>query len=132
MTPTLRLMKVGVFEESCHALRKFYKERHKFIRLRFTDENQMRNYYQSSGESPLLNRLQQTIREGFYVGTAEHESVEKFHFLNYSNSALKEHSFWFVTPLKKFSPDFEAIKVFDYLGNFMAERNIFKRLARRG
>jgi len=91
----------------------------------------MRSYYNGSGEE-ILGRLQQTIREGFYVGTAGHESVDKFHFLNYSNSALKEHSFWFVTPLEKFCPDFEAIKVFNYLGNFEAEKNIFKRLARRG
>jgi len=65
-----------------------------FIRVGFSDENRLRYRWDraTDGEIFTYERVGETLKNGFDLGGRH------FEFLAYSNSALKEHSVWFMSP----------------------------------
>ena len=73
----------------------------------------------------MIGYIHHIMTNGFNVGKLN------FKFLAYSNSQLKNHSCWFLCSNNPEMPISEA-EITTYMGNFDSEKNILKKLARKG
>lgn len=95
-TPTRILLEGPYATQSNRVLREYQGHEDHFIRVDFRDEDmlQFRWEREVDGTYFLNARVGGTLKEGFEL------AGRRFEFLAYSNSALREHSVWFMNPFK--------------------------------
>ena len=125
VTPTMILYSRAQEEESNLVIRKFKDVLFNFCRLSFVGDDLLKGYYFGDNKGFIVGYLHQVITSGFQLGNL------KFEFLGYSNSQLKNHSFWFMCNNNPDSPISEA-QIVNFMGSFDHETNLLKRFARKG
>ncbi|KAF0973728.1 hypothetical protein FDP41_007115 [Naegleria fowleri] len=121
ITPTgVKFLDITV--EGGNRVLKKYKDKYEdyFLRVTFCDEDQTK----LSAEKfvNLHNRVEFFVKKGFYVHNRLYE------MLAYSNSQLRTHSAWFVSPIDNLSPK----SIIADLGNFSHIKVVAKYAARIG
>lgn len=119
VTPT-RLRFVGPFMEGTNRIvRRYAAHTDSFLRVSFEDETRTKYRFDHDvdGRSFILERVGSILRKGLTVGG------RKFEFLAYSQSALKEHAVWFLSPFhdEKESRRIDARTIIEDIGSFDPE-----------
>jgi RNA dependent RNA polymerase len=83
-----------------------------------------RGFYFTPIFEPYLGYIHLILQKGFFIGRGL-----RIKFLSYSNSQLKNHTFWFLADVENGLIDTNIIEA---MGNFDNEKNILKKFARRG
>lgn len=96
VTPTLFNFTVAREEEGNKVLRQYKQNSFQFIRLSFVNEDLDRGFYFTPIFEPYLGYIHSILQRGFYVGRGL-----RVKFLSYSNSQLKNHTFWFLADDEK-------------------------------
>ncbi|CAN8077242.1 unnamed protein product [Agarophyton chilense] len=125
VTPTRKIALKAEPDLLNRVLRKFSEHKHRFIRVAFTDEDGRSVGY--SGSEDLLCRIRAALRNGIRV------AGERFVFLAFSNSQLRDHSAWMYneTPnATSIPPSADDIRA--WMGNFSEIRIPGKYAARQG
>ena len=119
VTPTTMSLHGPVPERSNRVMRRYYHNQHCFMRVTFQDENSLQYRFDRDVDGSYLisSRVTNLLCKGIMV------AGRRFQFLAYSQSALKEHSVWFVAPFKHRNSngdieDVDASTVIASLGNF--------------
>ncbi|KAH9916868.1 RNA dependent RNA polymerase-domain-containing protein [Fomitopsis serialis] len=96
ITPTTTVIEGPFPEQSNRVIRQFWDNRDSFLRVHFTDDNRLAYRYDSEINLRELigQRVKHFLVKGFML------AGRHFEFLGYSQSALKNHSVWFVRPFK--------------------------------
>ncbi|KAK0200422.1 RdRP-domain-containing protein [Desarmillaria ectypa] len=109
--------------QSNRIIRRYPEFEDHFIRVEFRDENRLPYQWdQAVDRKPFLfERVGGFLKEGFEL------AGRKFEFLAYSNSALKEHSVWFINPFEYRHPSTKEVVwitadgIRDSIGDFKGE-----------
>ncbi|KAL0581139.1 hypothetical protein V5O48_000928 [Marasmius crinis-equi] len=116
--PTRILLEGPYPTQSNRIIRRYVGYEEYFIRVDFRDEDRLQYRWDRAvdGRSFLQKRVGDTLKNGFEIGG------RSFEFLAYSNSALREHAVWFMSPFQHdvegwVTPD----RIRDSIGDF---RNI--------
>ena len=125
VTPTLIKFSTGEEEESNRVIRNFKSKLPNFIQLSILTDQNRRCSYSNRMSNNLLGYVHSILSSGFKIGSL------KFEFLGYSNSQLKNHSFWFLCQNNADLPITEE-QVISYMGNFDNETKVLKKYARKG
>lgn len=119
ITPTTMILEGPFPERSNRVMRTYCRNQECFIRVSFQDENRLQFRFDRDvdGRSFINRRVRGVLRDGIII------AGEHFRFLAYSQSALKEHTVWFVKPfLHRDEQDIEsfvdATTIIQNLGNF--------------
>ena len=91
ITPTSMFLDGPFIEKSNRVIRRYNQmNQENFLRVEFRDENNLRYRFDKDvdGAGFVKTRIGPIMREGLVI------AGRKFHFLAYSQSALKEHSVW--------------------------------------
>ncbi|KAL0061487.1 hypothetical protein AAF712_011710 [Marasmius tenuissimus] len=80
-------------------IRRYEGYEENFIRVHFREEDELRfRWDREVEEKPFLKeRVGGLLKNGFYIGG---EKGRHFEFLAYSNSSLREHTVWFMSPFE--------------------------------
>lgn len=99
VTPTMVLFKPGHFIQTNKVLRKYRDFKSDFLKVNFTSNRQVNDFYFGDRNKLLLGNVHQVLKNGIRVGH------HRFEFLCYSNSQIKSHSAWFlkVDPQRSFN-----------------------------
>ncbi|KAF8321798.1 RdRP-domain-containing protein [Clavulina sp. PMI_390] len=94
VTPTSIIPRGPYPDQSNRVLRRYHANNDSFIRVNFSDEARLEFRFERGidGEKFVRDRVGTLLKNGISV------AGRRFDFLGYSNSALKEHAVWFVTP----------------------------------
>jgi RNA-dependent RNA polymerase len=115
VTPTKYVLQGPFPERQNRVVRKYINHSQCFIRVSFVDENTLLYRFDRDMDGPdfIRKRVGSTLTN-FVIGG------QKIEFLAYSQSALKEHSVWFVRPFfdDKLGHIINAKRIIDDLGNF--------------
>jgi len=131
VTPTLDYYQPCHEDETNLVLRKYMNESYRFVRVSFLNDNLEKGYYFQECMNWILGYIHSVLVYGVRMGNYVHT------FLSYSNSQLKNHSWWMLThtiedlPAASHSYLTEKL-IIDGVGDFTKEKNILKRYARRG
>jgi len=117
-----------IAEQGNRILRRYAKHQDCFIRIAFIDDDGQNFRHESDVDISDLIRshVLPVMREGFLLGG------RRYQYLAYSQSALKQHSFWFVRPFKDSqgrSHNAETIR--QGMGDFTADQFCPPRVAAR-
>jgi len=108
MTPTSMFLE-GPFPERSNTVVRCYDTVHheSFLRVSFVDEGRLRYQFDRDIDGPgfIRSRVDEFLLNGLTFAQRE------FQFLAYSQSALKEHSVWFVKPFRAHSDALEEVQV---------------------
>ena len=119
VSPTLMRYSRGSLEETNRVIRQFKSTLPAFIRLNFVNEYSDKGFYFGESSHYLLGYIHKVMQNGINLGNRH------FNFLVYSNSALKNHSCWFLCR----NDDVNVIdkqEIETYMGDFSKEHNILK------
>ncbi|PPQ73220.1 hypothetical protein CVT24_010030 [Panaeolus cyanescens] len=97
ITPTSMQLEGPVLDQSNRVIRRYHPDNHDcFLRVNFVDEMGLHYRFnrEVNGPSFIRDRVGTFLKSGLYI------AGRKFDFLAYSQSALKDHSVWFVKPFK--------------------------------
>ncbi|KAG8906418.1 hypothetical protein FRB99_006920 [Tulasnella sp. 403] len=96
LTPTRMILDGPYPDQSNRIIRQYPNHQHCFLRVNFTDEEQLHYRWDRGvdGATFVRDRVGNTLKRGIRVAGRD------FHFLAYSSSALKEHAVWFCTPFQ--------------------------------
>ncbi|KDR66410.1 hypothetical protein GALMADRAFT_216998 [Galerina marginata CBS 339.88] len=117
-TPTRMILEGPYPSQSNSVIREYENSEDHFIRVEFRDEDRLQYRWDKEvdGSDFLENRVGETLKNGFEL------AGRRFEFLAYSNSALREHSFWFVNPFHQLvvgqTIEVNAASIRDSLGDF--------------
>jgi len=95
ITPTSQLLSGPIPETSNRVLRWYPEYQHHFLRVQFTEEdgnNNIRMDREVDNPKFVLKRIGGVLKNGIKV------AGRRFEFLAYSQSALREHAVWFISP----------------------------------
>ncbi|KAG8906417.1 hypothetical protein FRB99_006919 [Tulasnella sp. 403] len=94
LTPTRMVLNGPYPDQSNRIIRRYPNHHSYFIRVNFTDEEQLHYRWdrEIDGAGFVRERVGNTLKRGIRVAGRE------FKFLGYSSSALKEHAVWFCSP----------------------------------
>ncbi|KAF7782738.1 hypothetical protein Agabi119p4_2114 [Agaricus bisporus var. burnettii] len=116
ISPTSIFLNGPFIDKSNRVLRRYSKANHEnFLRVEFRDENnlQYRSDKDIDDEEFVRRRLGHFMHEGLVI------AGRRFRFLAYSQSALREHSVWFVKAFRDPKHGIvNAGKIIESLGNF--------------
>ncbi|KAH9916863.1 RNA dependent RNA polymerase-domain-containing protein [Fomitopsis serialis] len=102
-------------ERSNRVIRRYWDHRDCFLRVHFTDDNQLA--YRYDAEINLQDLVDRRVKRFLLEGVSV--AGQRFEFLGYSQSALKSHSVWFVKPFKDTDGrTIDAATIIDGLGSF--------------
>uniref|UniRef100_A0A0W0FPC4 RNA-dependent RNA polymerase n=1 Tax=Moniliophthora roreri TaxID=221103 RepID=A0A0W0FPC4_MONRR len=92
--PTSMILEGPYPTQSNRVIRRYEGFEHHFIRVDFRDEDRLQYRWDRAvdGTSFLEERVGGILKSGFELGGRQ------FEFLAYSNSALREHAVWFISP----------------------------------
>ncbi|KAF9056326.1 RNA-directed RNA polymerase 2 [Panaeolus papilionaceus] len=114
--PTTMRLQGPTIEQSNRVIRSYDTENHdSFLRVSFVDEVDLRYRFdrEIDGAAFIRNRIGPILKEGLHI------AGRKFEFLAYSQSALKEHSVWFVKGFRDPTQGYiDARKIIQSLGDF--------------
>ena len=93
-TPTRMILEGPYASQSNRVIREYKGYEDHFIRVDFRDEDRLQYRWdrEVDGSSFVRERVGATLKQGFVL------AGRRFEFLAYSNSALREHSVWFMNP----------------------------------
>jgi len=117
-TPTRILLEGPYATQSNRVIRQYQGYEDHFIRVDFRDEDMLQYRWdrEVDGTFFLNTRVGDTLKTGFELAGRD------FEFLAYSNSALREHSVWFVNPFQHpIKGRVNAASIRDSLGNFKGD-----------
>lgn len=124
-TPTRTLLSGPYPTESNRIIRRFSGFEDRFVRVYFREEDKMRYQWDHEVDERqfLHERVGTLLKQGFEIGDRQ------FEFLAYSNSSLREHTVWFMSPfvhpeygnvtsdsIRSEIGDFWDVKEEDYVG----------------
>ena len=119
VTPTTFILEGPFPERSNRVMRTYHRNHQCFLRVMFQDENRLQFRFdrEVDGRSFINRRVKRILLDGFTIAGAH------FDFLAYSQSALKEHAVWFVTPFEHvdengISRNVNASSIIADIGNF--------------
>ncbi|KAH8822930.1 RNA-directed RNA polymerase 2 [Flagelloscypha sp. PMI_526] len=116
ITPTSILLDGPLPERSNVIIRRVPPEkRSNFIRVSFVDEGKLRLQHSQDFkiETYIEDRVAPFLRKGLHLNNRQ------YHFLAYSQSALKEHTAWFMAPFTDPSGNFASVEhVITSMGSF--------------
>ncbi|KAJ3567357.1 hypothetical protein NP233_g6417 [Leucocoprinus birnbaumii] len=116
ITPTSMFLNGPFPEQSNRVLRRYDGEYHEnFLRVSFRDENEMQYRFDRQVDGPgfIKDRVGYFLKKGLKI------AGRVFHFLAYSQSALKEHSVWFIKAFRDPSSGYvDASTIIESLGTF--------------
>jgi RNA-dependent RNA polymerase len=125
-----------VSERTNRVVRSYKPEnRHYFIRVSFPDDSRLRLRYDRNinGQAYISNRVAPFLIEGLRTRSEHRPRLQlsvggrPFYFLAYSQSSLKEHSVWFMTPFEEDGKTVNVQTIIKSLGSF-SELTFDKRL----
>lgn len=117
-TPTRIHLEGPYATHSNRVIRQYQGYEDHFIRVDFRDEDMLQYRWdrEVDGTFFLYARVGDTLKNGFEL------AGRHFEFLAYSNSALREHSVWFVNPFAHISKGWiNGDSIRDSLGNFKGD-----------
>ncbi|KAK0246074.1 RNA-directed RNA polymerase 2 [Armillaria nabsnona] len=118
ITPTRMILDGPYPERSNRVIRTHSSANHEsFLRVSFAEEDRLQYRFDREVDGPALIRL----RVGTFLLDGLHMAHRRFTFLAYSQSALKEHSVWFVKPFKEKDVTVDAATIIKSLGTFDGE-----------
>ncbi|KAK0465407.1 RNA-directed RNA polymerase 2 [Desarmillaria tabescens] len=118
ITPTRMILDGPYPERSNRVIRTYSSANHEsFLRVSFAEEDRLQYRFDREVDGPALIRL----RVGTFLLDGLHIALRKFTFLAYSQSALKEHSVWFVKPFREKGVLVDAPTIISSLGTFDGE-----------
>ncbi|KAI0635910.1 RdRP-domain-containing protein [Trametes polyzona] len=93
VTPTRVLLEGPYDTQSNRVIRKYDNYKENFVRVEFRDENSMHFRWpkEVDGRSLVKQRFGTILKEGLEI------AGRHFRFLGYSNSGLREHTFWYMS-----------------------------------
>ena len=119
VTPTTMILEGPFPERSNRVMRTYVKNQDCFLRVSFQDENRLQYRFDRDvdGHDFINRRVKDVLLKGITIAGAH------FDFLAYSQSALKDHSVWFVKPFRHTGADgavsfIDARTIIASLGNF--------------
>ncbi|KAI4527022.1 RdRP-domain-containing protein [Schizophyllum commune Loenen D] len=122
VTPT-RMIFQGPFPERSNRIIRSYDAKHhdSFLRVSFTDEDKLHYRFDRDvdGSSMVRSRIERFLKNGICL------AGHKFDFLAYSQSALKEHTVYFVKPFWAGLWEVNAAKIIAGIGNFEGSEDRF-------
>lgn len=118
ITPTRMILEGPYPERSNRVIRTYSIANHEsFLRVSFAEEDRLQYRFDREVDGPALIRL----RVGTFLLDGLHIAHRRFTFLAYSQSALKEHSVWFVKHFKEKGVPIDATTIINSLGTFDGE-----------
>ncbi|KAG6813071.1 hypothetical protein H0H92_014130 [Tricholoma furcatifolium] len=117
VTPTTIKLSGPHKERSNRVIRRYHPDNHEsFLRVSFVDEGHLQYRFNRDvdGRDFIRNRVGPILLEGLSIAN------RKFEFLAYSQSALKEHTVWFVKPFRDLTNGHyvDAGRIIKSLGSF--------------
>ncbi|RPD82652.1 RdRP-domain-containing protein [Lentinus tigrinus ALCF2SS1-7] len=119
VTPSTMILEGPYPERSNRIMRTYHRNQDCFLRVSFQDENRLQFRFDRDldGRSFIDRRVKRVLLDGITIAGAH------FSFLAYSQSALKEHSVWFVKPFRHVDASgnthiVDAAYIIGSLGNF--------------
>jgi RNA-dependent RNA polymerase len=118
VTPTTVFLEGPYPERSNRVIRSYPDHHERFMRVSFVDEVRLQYRFdrEVDGAAFVRRRVGHILHNGLVI------AGRQFQFLAYSQSALKEHAVWFVSPFKHRTPegyvDVNACTIIEGLGTF--------------